>query len=178
MPGVRRRGARAVTRCAPVEAIDAARDGDPRCLVDVAPNRTPPTLPSKTVWTPAGVTRWPVAMMPGSAMARAGGCAGAWKEARRRGGQRTYGMGRTSDVRGWDGGRMSTYQRRAVTARPALSGVRFDEAVTRRFGRPTAGALTDGLHRSCSHTSSSTTTGLVYSRPFTVSFTLYVPGGA
>ena len=65
---------------APCDVLDGTWHGDDD-VVTRCRSATPPTLPVKTDWTPAGVMRWPVAMIPGSGMVRAGACAGAWREA-------------------------------------------------------------------------------------------------
>ena len=104
---------------------------------DDAPNRTPPTFPVNTVCTPAGVMRWPVAMTPGSAMARAGVARGLRGGLEKRGDEedsRHMGWAGRLDVRGWDAGRMSTYQRPSGDRTPPLCQEgRFDEPVTRRW---------------------------------------------
>src|ERR1035437_1204074 len=110
----------------------------------VLPNFTPPTRPSNTLCTPAGVTRWSVAMTPGSGTSRNGRFGGCWADCNRKatwriirnqgGGARPEGSGRVREgsgkkraARGEFEGRVKWREtrpahKRGVQASPLLSG--------------------------------------------------------
>ena len=130
------------TVVAPRDVMDRARDGDPDVVATTAPNRTPPTLPLKTVWTPAGRDALAGRDDAGVREVARGVCAGAWRRAAtKRAADIGEGDGRRAAGAGGGNGRNSTYQGRAATAPPGPGGSEcLDEAVTgaRRRARPVA----------------------------------------